>query len=625
MANIKSKYKFIQENFNKNIKNINFLDLIIKYFDEYYDEHLTNHILKYEIDNNPYDSYLEYYGFSDNNLNYTDYKKRRSCHTDFRIDNFQYSEQNYLQYEIHKLFIDFAPYVFNKLKDLFYEKLDIDKESYDIEFYNVFNYIPFEQSSFHRCKYLDYFTQYPYIRFNYSVFNQISAEFEDNKDNHIKGIHIKQHAIYFYKENVFVYNQLKDLSSKNEILYSSKDIAVKIDPNNVNPKDLKYDVIEGLAYWEKCKTIDSVDIKILPNLSILARDKSNNKIAFLTNINKNTKRIKIIKECNGFSDIIEMKIKVNQTTPYNMSDEKYATFNILKTRYDQVYQYMDNKVCYYINNYIIPDIEEYICSMVTDSISASRSDPFTNMNFKFSLGHYFNNTRNDYHSKFILDGAISIKTFKIFNSTFYINLKFPKYHLITDLDPRLFEEKNIYYLRNGTTISIIMDKDDIRILTNYKWLYSNIKENNRRFRSQNAERLKEIETDKLFYINVSLSKYDFLFQDIPQVEKFIKYYYNNINNIKDNINRIYKSVFDNNWNEDLDVKLKEYFEISKGIKKIQNEYRFGAQIKKTMKSINEFEDIDDVVTQANYYIGNNLNMQYTSLDNVFTPLQIIEK
>ena len=626
MANVKSKYKFIQKNFNNNVKNIDFLRLIIKYFKEYYDEYLSNHILKYGIDDDPYDSYMEYYGFYDNNLNYTDYKKRGSYHSDFRIDDFQYNDQNYSQYEIHKLFINFVPYVFNKLKDLFYEKFDIDKESYDIEFYNVFNYMPFEQSSFHRYKYLDYFIQYPYIRFNYPCLNQVNVEFEDNKENYIKDIYIRQHAIYFYKENVFVYSQLKNLSSKAETLYSSKDVTIKIDPNNVNSDDLKYDVVEGFVHGVKDKTIQSVDIKILPNLSILVRDKSNNKIAFLTNINKHSKRIKIIKECNGFNDIIEMKIKVNQTTPYNMSDEKYDMFNALKSRYNQTYQYMDNKINDYVNNYIVPDIEKYICSMVTDSISASRSDPFTNVNFKLSLGQWFDSVRNTFYSKYILDGAINIKTFKTFNSIFYINLKFPKYHLITELDNRLFEEKNIYYLRNGTTISIVINKSNIKILTNYKWLHLNIKENNKRFRSQNAKKLEEIEAEKLsLYIDASLPKYDFLFQDIPQVEKFVKYYYNNINNIKNNINRIYKSVFDSKWSEDLDVKLKEYFEISKGIKKIQNEYRFGAQIKKTMKSINEFEDIDDVVTQANYYIGNSLNMQYTSLDNVCTPLQIIEK
>ena len=426
--------------------------------------------------------------------------------------------------------------------------------------------------------------QYPYVQLNYRKI------YEKNNYN---GAPFYR-ALYFYGPNILTYNKVED--------HIYKDIIMQLDPNNIN---------QNLTLHNSFNSISAASFKILSDLSILVRDKSNNTIAFLTHFHPHTKKIKIVKECNGFNNVIKLKGKINSTTPLNASQETIAQLNKLETEKFTILSDLKETAHKYRKDYVCTEIEEYFMNLISNSLK----------NPKILNCKYYMNPGPDYKNNSIFNSCVKHKSFKSLWEQYKIYLMFPKYNLITTLDHQLFNEHYWTYTKYGYCLIFYINHESISLFTNFKWVYSSILEYNKHFRKDNREELEAIENeiksgDK--YVNMSLPKYSFLFKDIPEMKSFIDYYYSNLDNIKNEVNRIYKSVFDSPNFENLDSKLIEYINIDKEIKKIKNIYKFGTYEKKIVKSINEYDNIEDLVTHANYYIGKGLDLQCAKIDNFIT-------
>ena len=162
MANLKSKYKFIQEKFNECLRNKCFKNILNDYFKSYTETYLNSIIDNTEkIKTSP--KYIcDVWGFLGY---YTEHSYPSSLnHSYFNVDlhfrNFNI-KNNVSISNFHKIVINFIPYAFNRLKEDFYTQLNIDKNMYDIEINKIYNYIPQE-------KYLlNYLQQYPFVLFDY--------------------------------------------------------------------------------------------------------------------------------------------------------------------------------------------------------------------------------------------------------------------------------------------------------------------------------------------------------------------------------------------------------------------------------------------------------------------------
>ena len=594
MANLKSKYKFIQEKFNKCMKNINFKNMFMRYFESYAKMYLNPIINNFNNCHYPY--YFEFMkgsfiGYAENRKD--TYWKTTTldlnsdvCFTDFDI------KEGVSVTDFHKRIINFIPYAFDELKEYFYTQLNIDKKLYDIEVNRVYN------CTLNEDNLINYSQQYPCVVFNYiNMYSDFGYQFYSKRMfvNNQNEEYYCPRAIYFYGSNMFTYNTL-EMKDKNHYDYKDVWTDVKCDD------DLKvsfYDP-ESESQWPY-----SISYHVLNNLSVIVRDKLNNKIAFLCNIIPNSQKIKIVKEGSGFSDAIALKRKVKIIKgKFEGSEDLYVKYSELnQSKYGALRNMC--KLMLDRQNMYGDKIKDYVSTLVYNVFSSSKINAYVSI----------------YHYPYWKNSEIIkvIKMEEMYNNI-VIRISFPEYNNIITLDNDAFKANPGYYIQYWNQFVFNINNGLISLLVNYKWIYRNNYINNKKFRSKYKNDLQiiedELKSNKSNYIDCRKSKYQFLLQDIPHIQHLVEYFYNKLDDIYDKSIEYRDELFDEQFHKDLENELKIHDDIVKDMRYIFNNYSLGAYAKKKLKSINEYDNIEDLLVHTNYYMGMGLNLQCTDLSKV---------
>lgn len=644
-----SKLSDINKSFNDNIKtSFNLYKFLDSKLEEYYTNKTSSpdsYLEKYDIrSSNPDKQHYTdkyYWGIevrSDNNRNYLDvtqclngsiflmkYKKMDTKDSKDYKDRYKRVLQDA---------IDFVSYFYNSLSDYLLSTFNLDSDKYYIKYNKVYNddigyreskYSYYKKSS---NKLLDRYNYEPCISISYyetsikqreysltlingskilkstNVINKINR---DNYDNKMSEYYHR--SIIFPFDNKIAFNDIlnpKDSLEDNMIkAYDDCEEYVEVINDlytNSDSKTIRDDILDVLMS-SSLKGIATNDNLIAPRhilfynlvsfLSIGIYSKEDNKLRLLIDSNVTTGNLKVVNECTGFNEVISYKRLKNLTSNNKATYIESIDVNELKKK-----RFLTNRESIDNVNEIVYKINNEIKSMFYNTIrNIFERENHLRTYIYFNIDNKNTMNRNNYKDLIQIDMTL-------FYSLYSILVRYyPDY---------TFSKKCV---RSSTNIFnyIHKDKEDSMFIEYrfFEYLFSCKDFDKQEEKNKEAiERLKEIDRTKIIGSYIEIGEKDNVLYENNEIGKFVKFMTNTYNEIY----RYIVDTLDKEIDFDLiDKNRKIVNEYTYKINKIMDKYKLGANLKRDMRKIKDIDDFKEIITEANYFVGNGLSLKYKEI------------
>lgn len=484
-------------------------------------------------------------------------------------------------------------YFYNILKDWIYDNLEISKDNYAIEFYKCYNENNVEPIIKNPNIYY-----IPYIMFPF-VNPQNIKDYHYRKTAPAAGI---VRAIMFPSLNLTIYND-DSYEDYNKTIDDNIDSFIE----NFNaPKIIPKSIVIG---------------NIANALTVCVRSKKDNKIVFMFQYHKENFNCKVITDTFMFYDVIGFKRVTNATEKINMDNKVLVEYNdtketlqklkdtrrkILNKKFEEEHKGVMNYIYDIVNEYFSKALSEKYNSLPLSDIFKRDycRKPLVTTDLKLNMR---TTSKQAFFRQKILF-TIHLPPFdKLYtlSETAYCN-EFAKYTNDYDFTGLTIEIFNYYGDEHFKDISLI-------IYENEQYTYDTLM----RFDKNNAKRYKQhwplLHFKKIIYHNNYDVTKDFLtlltyLVNVPIYKDFLISMCNNKDFHKELIKLVLEArirTFDSDATS-------EYLN---SVKKLENKlYRLQCKGKSTygklknMSKLNDYENLDNLFIELNYYYDNKINM-----------------
>ena len=370
----KKEYDELREKFNYNIKEIDLQVKIIEWAKEFYTQKVNDKLQIYEPnymrfynpnENKPlyssalnkFRSYLKHFYAYGREIHWHEIRSIRSNTRSVpQIDNFYldiginfttfrtgrkesvpFDKADFYQ-QLFTDSIDCIKYIYQKIRELYLEKLQLSPERYTLQLYKVYDQkdMIYDNPIVRPCPVYD-LQREPFAVFLYDYSqSEMYQRFVLGKDYNVNGneipfkcpfqvtnedgsyvngsFHIFYRTIIAPTLNYLAYNQAYYINKRrNGVNYEDIKITNIFDEYG----NLKKECCINCRNSDKYENMAPVSLglsNILNNLTIVIKDKErNNHITFISNINRKSYKFKVVKECTGFNEAIAFKTHKNST------------------------------------------------------------------------------------------------------------------------------------------------------------------------------------------------------------------------------------------------------------------------------------------------------------------------
>ena len=545
---------------------------------------------------------------------------------------------NIIYKDLYQFLIDGLYYMYSEFRKMIYDKLSLDSNNYDIEFYKTFNYNnPFVNDNitnkiFETSGMNDHFYEpFILIRYDNIVLNNKTANtmlyrsLFDNQGHNSKLS--RKYIVYRNNDYDFIYRtiivpsrnfltyNLIDDTKIEKLLYKKgtnievysiihKNFTDFLD-NSRNIKD-EIDIRKESLPDELSQVNDFVPYafyygNILNTLTVTIRDKKTNNFVLIFNINDSSKKFKVVNECLGFNDCIDFKAKMNsngiEITNSDDADQLAINKNTLKKLQRD-------------RNSRISNVKESLYKKLIKFLNSKLKD--------FELFKDYVNLFIHYDIDYT---TIPVEYYpRIFKGSFKLVYQLPRWYEIFTVDNKSWSINNILFSRLGfnTIYTEIDDSLNKRLCINKHWLLDNL--SLYRLDRSLEKRIKELKTSfknhdpEIIWIPYLDQQYEFLYKDYP-INQLLEYIYNTL------IDESYKMFIENyklNFDNELEEEYKKEVTSCRSIiREITERYKFGGNAKRGMKKIQKYNLMENLMNEINFYYTSNLNLQMTCFQMVY--------
>ena len=535
---------------------------------------------------------------------------------------------------LYQFLINGMYYMYDEFRKVIYEKLSLDPNDFDIEFYKTYNannsfindnitHKIFETSGMEK-----YFYE-PFILLRYD--NPVLSKFD-------KVIKYKSLVDNQSQESTLSRKYKKGFNAGNEYDYIYRTIIVPscnfltynlIDQSNTVSVPYKKGTLDIYPTIHKTftdflnsdkKIKDNIDIRkesipeeltqvndfvpftfyygnLLNVLTVAIRDKKTNNFILMFNINDQSRKFKVVNECVGFNDCIDFKSQMNSHGVEISNPDDAGQLAINKNALNKLKR---------DRNTFISNVKEVMYKKILTYTISQLKDfelfkDYVNLFIKFDID--YTTIPADYNPR-------------IFKGSLKFVYRLPRWYEIFTVDGNQWSINDVIFKRPGYN-AIYTEIDDSlnkRLCINKHWLFDNLSlyKLDKTIEKKAQELKKEFSkhSPEIIWVPYLDEQYEFLYKDYP-ISQLLNYIYNHL--IEENYRiflQEYKLNFDNDKEEDYK---KEATKCKAVIREITERYKFGGNAKRGMKKIQKYNNMDNLMNEINFYYTSNLNLQMTSI------------
>ena len=533
-------------------------------------------------------------------------------------EDYKLTEQEFYT-KLYSRCISFIPFFYDKLKDYFSNVLNIDRSINEIEIYKVYDSSKTQMDNDNHST-LNFATKQelayiPFVMVGYKdeLPDGSNEYFANNEDEYTIACYSTYRTIISPYRNLVYHNDTQVDSRPSYI--DSRDYKFHIAFHGFNGPvhvDRLLNEYVSRLYDDKGNIIDDIanssrariyrhfkDIRpsyisfhnLVNGLSIAVKNKKTNTYDFICNIFDRTFNLKVVNECTGFNDVIEFKRRKNSHgLVIRNADESASYENICdeisklkRERLKMIY-----KVEYDMRNRAKDYAESLFQIRYKDNIDKYlKSSSYIFKCPAFIFNHAFNNNHGRQYA-----GSI------------FMRVAFHLRPVLRMLNPDIDINKNISR-RENCYICVLIENDKVSMSLDPSMLYYNYLLEKQKLTKEERSIARELR-HKYDRVSLDTEEYKYMYKNTP-LEEMLNYIKGEL---VDKCYKLYKDMYKEAYDNDAtDLYINKMHALELEKSKIESKYKFGAGLKKSMRKIESIENFDDILTEANYYIGDGLDLK----------------